>query len=36
MIKYHNYRNCFPLMALGKFLQGANGKPPFVHAVEAL
>ena len=20
MIKYHNYRNCFPLMALGKFL----------------
>ncbi|HEY3278010.1 MAG TPA: squalene--hopene cyclase [Syntrophorhabdaceae bacterium] len=21
MIKYHNYRNCFPLMALGKFLR---------------
>ena len=20
MLKYHNYRNCFPLMALGQFL----------------
>ncbi len=26
MIKYHNYRNCFPLMALGKFLKEAKGK----------
>jgi squalene-hopene/tetraprenyl-beta-curcumene cyclase len=25
MIKYHNYRNCFPLMALGRFLAQANG-----------
>lgn len=30
MIRYHNYRNCFPLMALGKFLsqsiyKGSNG-----------
>ncbi len=22
-IRYHNYRNCFPLMALGKFLNGS-------------
>lgn len=22
MLKYHNYRNCFPLMALGQFLTG--------------
>jgi squalene-hopene/tetraprenyl-beta-curcumene cyclase len=22
MLKYHNYRNCFPLMALGKFFSG--------------
>jgi squalene-hopene/tetraprenyl-beta-curcumene cyclase len=20
MLRYHNYRNCFPLMALGRFL----------------
>ena len=26
MIKYHNYRNCFPLMALGKFLFNAKGQ----------
>jgi len=24
MIRYHNYRNCFPLMALGKFLGQAR------------
>jgi squalene-hopene/tetraprenyl-beta-curcumene cyclase len=24
-INYHNYRNCFPLMALGKFLSTAEG-----------
>lgn len=23
-IRYHNYRNCFPLMALGKFLNGCD------------
>jgi squalene-hopene/tetraprenyl-beta-curcumene cyclase len=26
LINYHNYRNCFPLMALGKFLSKATGK----------
>jgi squalene-hopene/tetraprenyl-beta-curcumene cyclase len=26
LINYHNYRNCFPLMALGKFLSKAAGK----------
>lgn len=26
MIKYHNYRNCFPLMALSKFLREAKRK----------
>ena len=26
MINYHNYRNCFPLMALGKFLALAEGE----------
>ncbi|HEX8949310.1 MAG TPA: squalene--hopene cyclase, partial [Dissulfurispiraceae bacterium] len=25
MIRYHNYRNCFPLMALGKFLSILTG-----------
>ena len=25
-IRYHNYRNCFPLMALGKFLNGRPGE----------
>jgi squalene-hopene/tetraprenyl-beta-curcumene cyclase len=25
MIKYHNYRNCFPLMALGKLLTQEKG-----------
>jgi squalene-hopene/tetraprenyl-beta-curcumene cyclase len=26
MLSYHNYRNCFPLMALGKFVSvGAGG-----------
>jgi squalene-hopene/tetraprenyl-beta-curcumene cyclase len=24
MINYHNYRNCFPLMALGKFMSLCN------------
>ncbi len=33
MIKYHNYRNCFPLMALGKFL-AADWKPPLIRALE--
>ncbi|MGD0232307.1 MAG: squalene--hopene cyclase [Syntrophorhabdales bacterium] len=28
MIKYHNYRNCFPLMALGKFLRQVKGDGP--------
>ncbi len=30
MIRYHNYRNCFPLMALGKFLSklSDNGNKP--------
>lgn len=29
MIKYHNYRNCFPLMAIGRFLVAAQkGKSP--------
>ncbi len=26
MINYHNYRNCFPLMALGKFVSFFNGE----------
>ncbi len=26
MINYHNYRNCFPLMALGKYMSFFNGK----------
>jgi squalene-hopene/tetraprenyl-beta-curcumene cyclase len=26
MINYHNYRNCFPLMALGKFMSAFNGE----------
>ena len=26
-IRYHNYRNCFPLMALGQYLQKIKGKP---------
>jgi hypothetical protein len=26
MINYHNYRNCFPLMALGKFTSLFNGE----------
>ena len=26
MIRYHNYRNCFPLMALGKFNKLVEGK----------
>jgi squalene-hopene/tetraprenyl-beta-curcumene cyclase len=26
MINYHNYRNCFPLMALGKFVSSFNGE----------
>jgi squalene-hopene/tetraprenyl-beta-curcumene cyclase len=25
-IRYHNYRNCFPLMALGQYLQKIKGK----------
>ena len=24
-IRYHNYRNCFPLMALGQYLRGLKG-----------
>jgi squalene-hopene/tetraprenyl-beta-curcumene cyclase len=26
MIKYHNYKNCFPLMALGTFVYLFNGE----------
>jgi squalene-hopene/tetraprenyl-beta-curcumene cyclase len=26
MINYHNYRNCFPLMALGKFMSFFSGE----------
>jgi squalene-hopene/tetraprenyl-beta-curcumene cyclase len=26
MIRYHNYRNCFPLMALGRFLSKFTGR----------
>ncbi|HVN22532.1 MAG TPA: squalene--hopene cyclase [Syntrophorhabdales bacterium] len=26
MINYHNYRNCFPLMALGKFVSSLHGE----------
>ena len=26
-IRYHNYRNCFPLMALGQYLQKIKAKP---------
>ncbi len=26
MIRYHNYRNCFPLMALGKFVSNVRDK----------
>lgn len=28
MLKYHNYRNCFPLMALGQFLSALDGETP--------
>ena len=35
MIKYHNYRNCFPLMALGKFLKQAKEKGLFGRYPEA-
>jgi squalene-hopene/tetraprenyl-beta-curcumene cyclase len=35
MIKYHNYRNCFPLMALGKFLWQPKEKGAFVYTTEA-
>ena len=34
MIKYHNYRNCFPLMALGKFLKQAKEKALFADTPE--
>ncbi len=34
MIKYHNYRNCFPLMAFGKFLNQAKEKGLFVNTLE--
>ena len=34
MIKYHNYRNCFPLMALGKFLKQAKEKGFFADTLE--
>ena len=34
MIKYHNYRNCFPLMALGKFLGQTVEKGLFVTVPE--
>jgi squalene-hopene/tetraprenyl-beta-curcumene cyclase len=27
MIRYHNYRNCFPLMALGRYLAFVSGRP---------
>jgi squalene-hopene/tetraprenyl-beta-curcumene cyclase len=33
MLKYHNYRNCFPLMALGKFLGYMHGERPFLNSV---
>jgi squalene-hopene/tetraprenyl-beta-curcumene cyclase len=26
MLRYHNYRNCFPLMALGKFCQRSHSR----------
>ena len=26
-IRYHNYRNCFPLMALGQYLQTLRDRP---------
>lgn len=29
MLKYHNYRNCFPLMALGKFFSKVKGQELF-------
>jgi squalene-hopene/tetraprenyl-beta-curcumene cyclase len=35
MIKYHNYRNCFPLMALGKFLWQPKEKGAFIYTTEA-
>lgn len=34
MIKYHNYRNCFPLMALGKFLKNGQEKGFFENGAE--
>lgn len=34
MIKYHNYRNCFPLMALGRFLRHLREKGLFVNSLE--
>jgi squalene-hopene/tetraprenyl-beta-curcumene cyclase len=34
MIKYHNYRNCFPLMALGKFLKLAKEEGLFADTPE--
>jgi squalene-hopene/tetraprenyl-beta-curcumene cyclase len=27
MLNYYNYRNCFPLMALGRFVSEGAGKP---------
>jgi squalene-hopene/tetraprenyl-beta-curcumene cyclase len=27
MLNYHNYRNCFPLMALGRFMSEGAGEP---------
>ena len=35
MIKYHNYRNCFPLMALGKFRNDASENGLFADTLEA-
>jgi len=34
MLKYHNYRNCFPLMALGRFLGQADGKGRSLNLLE--
>ena len=35
MLKYHNYRNCFPLMALGRFLGRTDGEGPVSNILEA-
>jgi squalene-hopene/tetraprenyl-beta-curcumene cyclase len=34
MLKYHNYRNCFPLMALGKFLRQLERNGPAANSPE--